>query len=97
TVAAPPRARARRGAADADCAAVRNPQEGTMLTVARALAEKSEELVTADPPVEEMLAGLVAHGEAALAATTEQLDILREAGVVDAGGAGVLEILRGIA
>jgi len=86
-----------RGASDAGYAAVRNPQEGTMLTVARALAEKSEELVTADPPVEEMLAGLVAHGEAALAATTEQLDILREAGVVDAGGAGVLEILRGIA
>ena len=45
----------------------------------------------------EALAELVAHGERALAATTDQLDILREAGVVDAGGAGVLEILRGIA
>src|SRR4029079_12260098 len=90
-------ARALRGASDAGYAAVRNPQEGTMLTVARALAEKSEEFVPADPPVEEMLARLVAHGEAALAATTDQLDILREAGLVDAGGAGVLEILRGIA
>ena len=79
-------ARALRGASDAGYAAVRNPQEGTMLTVARALAEKSEELVTADPPVEEMLAGLVAHGEAALAATTEQLDILREEGCVETQG-----------
>src|SRR6187551_3270194 len=56
-------ARALRGASDAGYAAVRDPQEGTMLTVARALAEKSEEFVPADPPVEEMLAGLVAHGE----------------------------------
>jgi DAK2 domain fusion protein YloV len=68
-----------------------------MLTVARALAEKAEELEGAGPPVSEMLADLVAHGEHALAGTTEQLDVLREAGVVDAGGAGVLEILRGIA
>ena len=90
-------ARALRGASDAGYAAVRNPQEGTMLTVARSLAEKAEELAQADPPVEEMLAELVAHGEQALAATTDQLDILREAGVIDAGGAGVLEILRGIA
>jgi uncharacterized protein len=89
-------AKALRGASDAGYAAVRNPQEGTMLTVARALAEKAEELAPADPPVVEAMAGLVAHGETALAATTDQLDILREAGVVDAGGAGVLEVLRGI-
>jgi DAK2 domain fusion protein YloV len=90
-------ARALRGASDAGYAAVRNPQEGTMLTVARALAEQAEALEGAGPPVSEMLADLVAHGELALAGTTEQLDVLREAGVVDAGGAGVLEILRGIA
>jgi DAK2 domain fusion protein YloV len=89
-------ARALRGASDAGYAAVGNPQEGTMLTVARELAEKAEELAP-DAPVAEMLADLVTHGERALAATTDQLDILREAGVVDAGGAGVLEILRGIA
>ena len=90
-------ARALRGASDAGYAAVRNPQEGTMLTVARALAERAEELEGAGEPVSDMLADLVAHGERALAQTTEQLDILREAGVVDAGGAGVLEIMRGIA
>jgi DAK2 domain fusion protein YloV len=90
-------ARALRGASDAGYAAVGNPQEGTMLTVARELAEKAEELAPSDPPVAEALGELVAHGEKALAATTDQLDILKEAGVVDAGGAGVLEVLRGIA
>jgi len=90
-------ARALRGASDAGYAAVRNPQEGTMLTVARELAEKAESLSSPDPPVAEALAALVAHGERALAATTDQLDVLKQAGVVDAGGAGVLEVLRGIA
>jgi fatty acid kinase len=90
-------ARALRGASDGGYAAVRNPQEGTMLTVARELAEKAEALAASDPPVAEALGELVAHGERALAATTDQLDILRQAGVVDAGGAGVLELLRGIA
>ena len=90
-------ARALRGASDGGYAAVRNPQEGTMLTVARELAEKAEALVGSDPPVAEALGELVAHGERALAATPDQLDILRQAGVVDAGGAGVLELLRGIA
>jgi DAK2 domain fusion protein YloV len=68
-----------------------------MLTVARELAEKAEALAPSDPPVAEALAELVAHGERALAATTDQLDVLKQAGVVDAGGAGVLEVLRGIA
>ncbi len=90
-------ARALRGASDAGYAAVRNPQEGTMLTVARELAEKAEALASSESPVAEALAELVAHGERALAATPDQLHILRQAGVVDAGGAGVLEILRGIA
>jgi uncharacterized protein len=90
-------ARALRGASDAGYAAVRNPQEGTMLSVARSLAERAEELTSGDPPLAEALADLVARGERALAATPEQLPILKEAGVVDAGGAGVLEVLRGIA
>jgi len=90
-------ARVLRGASDASYAAMRNPQEGTILTVARALAEKAEELGDASPSLEDALAGLVAHGEEALARTTEQLDVLRQAGVVDAGAAGLLEIVRGIA
>jgi DAK2 domain fusion protein YloV len=89
-------AHALRGASDAGYAAVRNPQEGTILTVARALAEKAEELDAASS-LEDALAELVAHGDVALARTTEQLDVLRQAGVVAAGAAGLLEIVRGIA
>jgi len=90
-------ARALRGASDAGYAAVPNPQEGTMLTVARSLAERAEEIAASGPGLDDAFADLVAHGEKALAETTEQLDVLRQAGVVDAGGAGVLEALRGIA
>jgi DAK2 domain fusion protein YloV len=90
-------ARALRGASDAAYAAVRKPQEGTMLTVIRELAEESERLAGAESPLDDALERLVGHGETALARTQEQLDVLREAGVVDAGGAGVVEILRGIA
>jgi uncharacterized protein len=90
-------ARALRGASDAGYAAVRNPQEGTILTVARELAERAEALVETSPPLEDALRDLVAYGEGALARTQEQLDVLREAGVVDAGAAGLLEIVRGIA
>jgi uncharacterized protein len=89
-------ARVLRGASDAAYAAVRAPQEGTMLTVIRALAERAEELAGSNPALEAMLNDLLAHGERALAGTQEQLDVLRRAGVVDAGGAGLVEILRGI-
>jgi fatty acid kinase len=92
----PALARALRGASEAAYAAVRNPQEGTMLTVIRELAAGAERL---DPglPLEDALVELVTRGEEALARTQEQLDVLRQAGVVDAGGAGLVEILRGIA
>jgi DAK2 domain fusion protein YloV len=90
-------ARALRASSDAGYAAVRNPQEGTILSVSRALAERAEELAGSDMSLEDALGDLVAHGETALEATTEQLDILKQAGVVDAGGAGLLEIVRGIA
>ena len=86
-----------RGASDAGYATVRAPQEGTILTVARELAERAEALARSSPPLDELLGELVAHGEQALARTQEQLDVLREAGVVDAGAAGLLEIVRGIA
>jgi hypothetical protein len=89
-------ARMLRGASDASYAAVRNPQEGTILTVARSLAERAEALAADNQPVGDALADLLAAGEAALARTTEQLDVLKQAGVVDAGGAGLLEIVRGV-
>jgi DAK2 domain fusion protein YloV len=90
-------AAALRAASDAGYAALREPQEGTILTVARALAERAEELAEEGVSLEEALGELVAHGEVALARTREQLDVLRRAGVVDAGAAGLLEVIRGIA
>ncbi|HWB55319.1 MAG TPA: DAK2 domain-containing protein [Gaiellaceae bacterium] len=93
----PSLARALRAGSDRGYAAVPNAKEGTMLTVGRALAERAEELAATDVPVEDALADLVTHGAEALERTTEQLDVLRQAGVVDAGGAGLLEIVRGVA
>ena len=87
--------RAFRGASDAAYGAVRKPVEGTMLTVIRALAESAERFTSLEPG--ELLAELVERGEEAVARTPEQLDVLREAGVVDAGGAGLLELVRGLA
>ena len=88
-------ARAFRGASDEAYAAVRKPVEGTMLTVIRELAEAAEAAPPLEPPV--LLALLVERGEEAVARTPEQLEVLREAGVVDAGGAGLVELVRGLA
>jgi DAK2 domain fusion protein YloV len=88
-------ARAFRGASDEAYGAVRKPVEGTMLTVIRELA-KAAEASTGLSPLE-VLALLVERGEEAVARTPEQLDVLREAGVVDAGGAGLVELVRGLA
>ena len=90
-------ARALRAASDAAYRAVRRPVEGTMLTVVRALAEEAEGRAAAGPPVPEVLVDLVRRGDEAVAQTQDQLDVLRDAGVVDAGGAGLIEIVRGIA
>jgi DAK2 domain fusion protein YloV len=90
-------ARALRGASDAAYRAVRRPVEGTMLTVIRELAEEAERHSAESEPLGELLVDLVRHGEEAVARTPEQLEVLREAGVVDAGGAGLVELLRGLA
>jgi DAK2 domain fusion protein YloV len=90
-------ARAFRSASDAAYRAVRKPVEGTMLTVIRELAEEAEAQASADLPVGDLLRALVTRGEDSLARTPQYLEILREAGVVDAGGAGVLELVRGLA
>lgn len=86
-----------RSASDAAYRAVRRPVEGTMLTVIRELAEEAEEPDVRSLPAQELLRRVVTRGEQALARTPELLPVLREAGVVDAGGAGLLEIVRGLA
>ncbi len=90
-------ARALRGASDAAYSAVRRPVEGTMLSVVRELAEEAESRADDPAPIGELLVDLVRRGEEAVARTPEQLEVLREAGVVDAGGAGLVELLRGVA
>jgi DAK2 domain fusion protein YloV len=96
-VDAPLAARALRGASDAAYRAVRRPVEGTMLSVIRELAEEAETRAAGSEPLGQLLVDLVRRGEEAVARTPEQLDVLREAGVVDAGGAGLLELVRGVA
>lgn len=80
--------RAFRSASDAAYRAVKKPVEGTMLTAIRAMAEAAES--GAD------LRAIVAAGDACVEQTREMLPVLREAGVVDAGAAGLVEIVRGI-
>jgi DAK2 domain fusion protein YloV len=94
SVDAPTLARSFRSASDAAYRAVRQPVEGTMLSVIRELAEEAEQQATTSSS--ELLAALVRRGEEAVARTPEQLAVLREAGVVDAGAAGLLEIVRGL-
>jgi DAK2 domain fusion protein YloV len=83
-------AAALRSASDAAYRAVRTPVEGTMLTVIRETAEAAERL---EQPT---LPELVRAAEESVERTPQQLAVLREAGVVDAGGAGLAEILRGL-
>jgi DAK2 domain fusion protein YloV len=90
-------ARALGAAADEAYRAVRKPVEGTMLTVIRELAEAAEALAASGIEAAELLEALVARGDEAVARTQEQLEILRTAGVVDAGAAGLVELLRGLA
>ena len=85
-----------RGASDAAYRAVRRPVEGTMLTVIREMADEAERRAGDARTPPELLGRVLSHGEVALAGTTEQLAILKEAGVVDSGGAGLVEIVRGL-
>jgi fatty acid kinase len=91
----PTLARAFRGASDAAYRAVRKPVEGTMLTVIREMAEEAE--LHLDDPPRALVAAVVLRGADAVERTPQLLDVLRSAGVVDAGGLGLLEIVRGIA
>jgi fatty acid kinase len=97
SVGAPELRQALRAASDAAYGAVRDPVEGTILTVMREMAEEGERDAHAALSPADFLKAALAQGEDALARTPELLDVLREAGVVDAGGAGLVEIVRGLA
>lgn len=86
-------ARALKHASDAAYAAVAEPQEGTMLTVLR----RSAEAVAALDALPEVMRAALGAAEEALAGTTEQLEVLAQAGVVDAGGRGLVVLLTELA
>src|SRR2546430_15101365 len=88
-------ARALRSAADAAYQALREPVEGTMLTVIRELADEAEAQASSALDPADLLEALVPRGDQAVAQTQEQLDVLRRAGVVDAGAAGPVGMPRG--
>lgn len=75
--------------------AVMKPKEGTILTVARGGAEKAAELVSQTDDLVYFGAEVLKHMEEVLAHTPELLPVLKEAGVVDSGGQGLLEIIKG--
>ena len=75
--------------------AVMKPKEGTILTVARGIADKALELAETVDDLEEFIPQIIAHAEEVLAQTPEMLPVLKEAGVVDSGGQGLLEVIKG--
>lgn len=75
--------------------AVMKPKEGTILTVAKEAALKAAEIAPEAEELQPFFEEIFAHAEATLARTPEMLPVLKEAGVVDSGGQGLLEVLRG--
>ena len=75
--------------------AVMKPKEGTILTVAKAVADKASEMADKTDDVVEFYEAVLKAGEDALARTPELLPVLKQAGVVDSGGQGLIEVLRG--
>lgn len=75
--------------------AVMKPKEGTILTVARGMADKASELVSQTEDVIEFLQKVIEHGDYVLSQTPEMLPVLKEAGVVDSGGQGLMQVLKG--
>tara|TARA_X000000368_G_scaffold419006_1_gene421436 strand:+ start:8846 stop:10498 length:1653 start_codon:yes stop_codon:yes gene_type:complete len=81
-------------ASEAAYASVLKPVEGTILTVSREIAEKAQELATNDMTLTMFLSQLVSEGEDSLNRTPDLLPVLKDANVVDAGGAGYLLLIQ---
>ena len=75
--------------------AVMKPKEGTILTVAKGAAQKAQEMAETTEDLEVFLAEVIKYAEEVLAQTPEMLPVLKEAGVVDSGGQGLVEVLHG--
>jgi len=75
--------------------AVMKPKEGTILTVASGIAEKAAEMAAETDDLEVFLPAVIEHAEEVLKKTPDMLPVLKEAGVVDSGGQGLLEVIKG--
>lgn len=75
--------------------AVMKPKEGTILTVASGIAEKAAMMAEETDDLEEFFPAIIEYAQEVLNKTPDMLPVLKEAGVVDSGGQGLLEVLRG--
>ena len=75
--------------------AVMKPKEGTILTVARGMAERSVELAAQTDDIIEFLEKVIEQGDYILSQTPEMLPVLKQAGVVDSGGQGLMQVMKG--
>ena len=75
--------------------AVMKPKEGTILTVAKGMAEKAEEMVSESEDLVVVIDEIIKHGDYVLSQTPEMLPVLKEAGVVDSGGEGLMTVVKG--
>lgn len=82
-------------AAETAYKAVMKPKEGTILTVAKAIADKASELAKTNKDLNIIIEEVITHGDYVLSKTPDMLPVLKQAGVVDSGGQGLMQILKG--
>lgn len=75
--------------------AVMKPKEGTILTVAKGMADKACELVGTSDDLVYVIDEIIKHGDYVLSQTPEMLPVLKQAGVVDSGGQGLMTVIKG--
>ena len=75
--------------------AVMKPKEGTILTVAKGASQKAAELAETTEDLDTFISEVINYAQEVLEKTPEMLPVLKEAGVVDSGGQGLLEVMRG--
>ncbi|GAA6500001.1 DAK2 domain-containing protein [Blautia parvula] len=95
TVDAPAFAKAFEKCVETAYKAVMKPKEGTILTVAKGAADKALEIAEDCRDLSSFFADVIAHAEHVLSRTPDMLPVLKEAGVVDSGGQGLVEVLKG--
>lgn len=83
-------------AAETAYKAVMKPKEGTILTVARGMADKALEVADQTEDILVFAEKVIEHGDYVLSQTPEMLPVLKQAGVVDSGGQGLMQVLKGV-